>query len=490
MLAYGVLAVRFFMGTPTPSTDEVTRLNTGLNAVPESDRAWPLVEPVSAEMDKRRAVDIAQRAFDFDPDVPVDDPRWTQVKEGLQRNARLLDIASDIARKPRLGYEFGEVSARAYYRRYEGTALERFWRGWHGPMNPIELATPNTVPMNLASLTQLLAADGRLAYLDGDVARLDRRVHEILAYSLLIRETHVLYPSLLEVEVRARAVSLLLEALQAVPEKPTNQQLVGWAHALSGPKTTLDLTDTGTRRDFARAVASRLFTDDGHGDGRLTPAGLTAIIKTGVFETRGLSGEFEQWAPRQRVPMTALMPLLALKAPSRQEALAEFEMWMRRSESLLAGPYDGNAWLKLYTIADAGRGNSYSGLQHFLTLTFAGPAEWEARAASDYLIQRDQAVIAIALILYRREYGQWPESLDALVPAYLPSLPPDRIARGEAWRECAVPAPTSADPNALRFVPFHSVVYVVLNGKATLYADNASGTASRTVTIPASVDSH
>ena len=44
--------------------------------------------------------------------------------------------------------------------------------------------------------------------------------------------------------------------------------------------------------------------------------------------------------------------------------------------------------------------------------------------------RREGALIGIALELYRREKGNWPESLEQLSPRWLPVLPIDRINGG------------------------------------------------------------
>ena len=44
---------------------------------------------------------------------------------------------------------------------------------------------------------------------------------------------------------------------------------------------------------------------------------------------------------------------------------------------------------------------------------------------------RDGIVAGIALELYRRQHGEYPQTLDVLVPQYLPQVPADRI-NGEA----------------------------------------------------------
>ena len=58
---------------------------------------------------------------------------------------------------------------------------------------------------------------------------------------------------------------------------------------------------------------------------------------------------------------------------------------------------------------------------------------------------RDATEVAIALTLWKRRHGQWPEQLEQLVPELLPVVPPDR-----------------ADGKPLR--------YVVRDGQAVVYS--------------------
>ncbi len=41
--------------------------------------------------------------------------------------------------------------------------------------------------------------------------------------------------------------------------------------------------------------------------------------------------------------------------------------------------------------------------------------------------QRDATEVAIALVLWHRKHGDWPERLDQMVPDLLPTVPPDRF---------------------------------------------------------------
>src|SRR5881394_1302582 len=55
------------------------------------------------------------------------------------------------------------------------------------------------------------------------------------------------------------------------------------------------------------------------------------------------------------------------------------------------------------------------------------PLDSVQQRAEMWLGHRDGIVVGIALELYRRKYGEYPKSLDVLVPQYLPQIPADRI---------------------------------------------------------------
>jgi hypothetical protein len=56
------------------------------------------------------------------------------------------------------------------------------------------------------------------------------------------------------------------------------------------------------------------------------------------------------------------------------------------------------------------------------------PALSNAPLAAEQAAQRRDGLLAgIALELYQRDIGQYPQTLDALVPAYLPAIPLDRF---------------------------------------------------------------
>jgi hypothetical protein len=47
--------------------------------------------------------------------------------------------------------------------------------------------------------------------------------------------------------------------------------------------------------------------------------------------------------------------------------------------------------------------------------------------AEKVIARRDAVAVAIALELHRRRHGDWPATLDELVPHLLPAVPPDRF---------------------------------------------------------------
>jgi hypothetical protein len=160
-------------------------------------------------------------------------------------------------------------------------------------------------------------------------------------------------------------------------------------------------------------VLQRYFTDDGHGDGLPRPE-LMQLAKSGPQRD-------ESWRGLPWV-LPALSPLMAGKRELRgkfEALLTEYEveartpLWEREGpgvdreiEALARSPLN---WL------------------HYHPLLILMPALDHITCISELGQQsQDATLVAIALELYHRRHGDYPATLDALVPQFLPQVPPDR----------------------------------------------------------------
>jgi hypothetical protein len=72
--------------------------------------------------------------------------------------------------------------------------------------------------------------------------------------------------------------------------------------------------------------------------------------------------------------------------------------------------------------------NDRSGMVRYAPVAVLLPSISACYAATERTIQkRDALETAIALVLWKKRHGDWPQSLSELVPDSLPAVPPDRL---------------------------------------------------------------
>lgn len=165
-------------------------------------------------------------------------------------------------------------------------------------------------------------------------------------------------------------------------------------------------------------MLQRIYTDDGHGDGRFTWAGMKYV--RGTFQTSDFSE-----------PLAG--PLLQCIVASRRKTTDLMNANLDRQEADLHKPIretDRN-WVNNEMKA---RTRSELVAWHYAFYTVLTPyLPSIALEAEKTLSDRDGAMVGIALELYHRKHGEYPQSLAALTPDCLPELPKSRFT-GAAMR--------------------------------------------------------
>ena len=160
----------------------------------------------------------------------------------------------------------------------------------------------------------------------------------------------------------------------------------------------------------------RSFTDDGEGSGVLALAGLDLIDSI-----QSMSNDHGEPV----VSATTLIPLARYVYADRQTQGHVFNKIVTEIERMNAQPLwmrpPQDAWAKELEARLGSRTHEFTPVKMFMPSTAAitKNGEWIRQT-------RDATLVAIALELFRRAHGTYPASLDELVPAFLPAVPPDR----------------------------------------------------------------
>jgi hypothetical protein len=421
-LVYVALALRYYTASPVIARNYLAEINAPALNVPEPERAWPVY--------RRALLGAPVLPPSLGPGNPdwhtlrLDDPRWPRVEEYLTKLGETLELTREATGRPHLGVAFSTAWDEELMRHRALLTEEPEW------VPPPQVAEENpplfTVLLphlsELRRLSRNLEADARRAARQGDAKRVVADLAGLLGLARHMDEVPFSISGMVALSCYTGALRATLDILEERPEVLGREDLRALAHLLAafagGGNIRIDLREDPL---FVEDALQRAYSDDGRGDGRLTPKGVELLKyfdpPISLSEMRALAGEsFDK----------VQGPVIAAAVASRREVMREhkriFEAyeaeasrpmweWGRAPGAAALGSIDAGPWKMRYRVLS-------SLLPAFLSLAVQG---------ENVTQERDATLTAIALELYRRDHGEYPQSLDALAPAYIPAIPPDRV---------------------------------------------------------------
>jgi hypothetical protein len=433
IMLYVALAIRFFWGEPSVNTDYLAKLNASILATPEADRAWPLYREamLALGMGYKPGEDWSLRRVIFNESgefIKPGDPGWPGVVEAMQEHAAAIALLREASAKPAMGLPFSHET--------RPQDAELF------PPDPAYAepsATPQSIDATLIgvllpalvhfrNVAKVLIEDGYVAIESEDM---DRAVSNMIAMVHLADHTAeqpLLINGLVSISINQLAISHAGQWLRLRPQLFSDQQLAKLAHAFANAKGARYIDYAGERAMMYDLV-QRMYTDDGQGDGRMTDEGmrmLESISKTGLME----DGNFDDSAMMGLEPLARLSagPATMLVSASRRELIERYDRWMDQAERELHRPM----WQPIENSVDEqieASAMDFGERLKYPLIHVLMPAVGALRKTTGrYDGQRQGLLVAIALELYRRDHGDYPDasaSLSVLTPRYLPEVPLD-----------------------------------------------------------------
>jgi uncharacterized membrane protein len=428
LIAYGLLAARFYFASPAVAHNYWQDINAARQAG-ESDAAWPLYRQAIIKLgdpqDKVANLMADPLWADWVDQGPAGE-HWSRIVAIVERYQDSIKLAREAAEKPQMGYLLGNPEDRKAY-----LAAHADWLAKAKPQS----ADANTELVgahldgvqNLRDVARLLWADARVAAVAGEG---DRVVEDIVASLAMAAQIYQPRSFLVEQLVSLAIFDTTLDKLAAIlaetPEVLSDGQLRDLAHAIAAYRDDALVMDFTAEHDIVDDILQRTFTDDGHGDGRVTPAAWVWLEQFGDLRP-ALHGEATL---RTTLRTTMLQPGLSAVIASR----AQMREMIQSLANEQAADHVGPPWLwnteKINATNDRMRQLSAGRLEQlrYFLPTLLMPATTQVYIAAERAIQvRDAVEVALALELYHRRHGDWPASLDQLVPDLLPAVPPDRF---------------------------------------------------------------
>ncbi len=405
VVVYVFELIRFNMRRPTITRDYVAEINAQIEAIPEEDRAWPIYHEAILSLHP-----LPARMSSVWAESP-DDEMWQEQTAIIHDKAQAIEL-------------FRQASQRPFFGRPWATAIEP---DIAQAMQIEPIATQQTAHSLLIETTMphysslrngalLLAADARLAAFEQDSERVEKNLTALAGMSTHNKIQETIIGELVDVSIHSIMLITLHNALYVHPALFTDEQMLRMSHMLG--KTSMNhQTISQHERQTFYDIIQRAYTDDGAGDGKLTPYGACVLLNFGLVGN---------WFGCEFGPFFG--PALAHWVYSRADIVNEFDLIVAEMERVSSLPLQELVKFDDYERVERLYNDPVAmSKQELIAVYMPIGIEHTARYIEILHLERDTVRTVIALELYKRREGSYPESLEELTPHLLPELPVDRF---------------------------------------------------------------
>lgn len=416
-VTYGALWIRFATGSPTIARNFAAELNAPTLATPENERAWTAYRPAIMDI---QPLYRAHEGWDNIETPAPGSPEFAKAKEAINAFAPYLAQIRAATEMPTFGYVLSDSFDRELYRAtHPGAQIADLPPPTENPRLVLVLLEPM---QHMRRATRALALESRLAVAEGDGQRATDNIVAMLGMARHTFDMPFLIGDLVGIAIAQVAWATTGDLIARHPEAFTDVQLARLAQRIERDSGSNEFfADPKSETDFMDDTLQRMFTDDGNGDGRLTPEGmwyLAAINDNSMWDNK-LPTTSQLTGP-------AVMAFSAGRKEARElyhDVLDHYAGYRNKPMWTWTQNPDEHA---LRIIDDSGT--------VFPMMKVLAPALGNTVIAGNWTrLNREVTLAAIALEQHKRANGSYPATLAELVPRYLQSLPTD-IADGQPIR--------------------------------------------------------
>ncbi len=459
-LAYAALFVRFNTGAPEVTRHFMAELNERNAGYAQDQHAWPAVEALWIEWKREdlrlSVIDNAEReAFILSGDDPFEQTetrreralgKWwnatpehsgyTEFRAFMDRIGPQIEAAARAAHLPTFG---GLYSDRSEQVNIENASFS-VTRTVPPSTRADETESLITVLLPWLSHTrkasQILLTDAYFAAESGDAQRAADRIESCALFGGLASDDGFVISYLVGMSIQQQSEKMLLRILHEQPDLFTDAQLVRLSHRLSSTARRTQQIDMRIERTMLLDVLQRCFTDDGHGDGRLTAAGFE-LFADEVFPIAGPSSQdFTLNGTAQPTTVARLLgPTALVTVASRREHIEAYDHLIGFMEAALKRDISPLRSAELMAELDAEFTEIVAEPLRFPILGVLMPAMGNSvRSVQTARAHTGAALLTVAAHIHHRRTGAWPNGASDLVPHLLPRAPEDPFNPGQPFR--------------------------------------------------------
>lgn len=439
---YTILFIRFNTGSPSITHNYLAELNERNDAYTEDQKALPAFEALhlawspqvrqlyEIDAEYRKAEGLTDQpqnitAFEHYPYATPDMPLYDRLLEAHASVQPQLDAVITATSLPTLGILYSD-------RREEITHENGAYsiRVLPPSDNPALSAPVIEVVLpwigQAKSISQLLAFDALLAALGNDSERAHGSLTALFDTVRLLAHEHALITSLVAIACQTLGENMVLHILHHHPGILDETQLTALAHTLGASARAAREVDLETEHMMFYDLLQRSFTDNGHGDGRLTPEGVRIIHMYS-------SVEFDPNDPPPGPSLTTRLsgPITMPIQGSRRHQREMHDRMMSYIHRALSAPP--------HRLEELGPDSEYRRLidqlrtnPRYMFLSYlSGALDRVPATAHQSHAHTNATLTTIALHIHHQRTGRWPDTLAELTPHLLPTIPEDPFDPGQ-----------------------------------------------------------
>ena len=438
VLLYAVVAISMSFNTPNVSFDPVKRYRESLPVAKSPDQvAWPAYRDALVKMgmgwdDPKRESAGVEAACDSLPGSE----NWNAATAWLTANRAQIDAFCKATKRPVFGFPVGvavsDDDAALFGKNSQSNSISNaaIDNSDVDKLVTSEFPSFGMLLPQLASLrdaAKIIASDMMMAVEKADGERATRDAEAIIALSIHAQEGRILLGDLVGMSIRSLVVNRILMALEWKPNTFTDSQLKRLQNALRSVPPALERPDFTSERLMFEDIVQRVYTDDGHGDGRFAPQWKQLRLISALESISAGNDGKQQGATTQFTLLASFLsqPFAFYAIAGRKEALDHYDASIKR----LAGqPNDSlNDAVTASTIAEEEFVESMTahGARFFLEGILVPALGKVVFSFQIDRANRDACVISIAAELYHRANEKWPASALDLAPLCNGNAPRD-----------------------------------------------------------------
>lgn len=405
LVTYAVLFWQYHSSHPVLSRNFSAEHNARVDALPPEDCGATLYREAHRALEPMDLTSVGTLGSVWQ-EVEPGDAHWSEARAYIERNQHAIDLTRQATARPYAGFRMSLES------QFQPGVINP------SPSSP-DASNPYMLDLVIDSLgryrefARVLRVDSLHAAEGRDGTRCVENIRSMFQMATHAEENDALIAQVVGIAIRALATDTLGRLIVEHPDLLTDADLAGLASLVRDSTPQLSFA---SEHRVMMDMCQRVYTDDGRGNGRMCAAGW----------------KFLESCNRQSPPLPSMRflgPLLLPGSATRREFIDECDAIIADAQREAEAPM----WMWTALPGDALYDARFTAVALKPPLgfpyIFASGFGSAAFSFERFEQHRDATLTLIALEQHRRAHGQFPDSLDALVPEFLAVLPRDRYDR-------------------------------------------------------------